>query len=203
MTHSDNVNIGAGDNESQNEVALQVAQHIQSIIELIGENPAREGLVKTPLRAAKALLYNTNGYKRDAQNIIRSAIFAHDGSQMVIVKDIEFYSLCEHHMLPFYGTVSIGYIPDGKIVGLSKLARTVDVFARRLQVQERLTGQICDAINQAMPNKGVIVVCRAVHMCMMMRGVEKKQSATVTMHYCGEFSSAAMRSEFMAQLRVQ
>ncbi len=179
----------------------KIAAHYRAILELIGEDPNREGLVKTPERAAKALLENTRGYHQDAEQIISSAIFEHPGSQMVIVKDIEFYSLCEHHILPFYGTVSIGYIPDGKIVGLSKMARTVDAFARRLQVQERLTSEICDAVDRTLPNRGVIVTCRAAHMCMKMRGVEKQESTTVTMQYRGEFEDVKLRDEFFSLLR--
>lgn len=201
MTDSDNENSTLGAQPSE-AVVSEVAKHISSILELIGEDPGREGLVKTPERAARALLHNVKGYRQDAQQIIRTAVFGHEGSQMVIVRDIEFYSLCEHHILPFFGTVSIGYIPDGKIVGLSKLARAVDAYARRLQVQERLTGQICQAVSQALPNKGVIVLCRADHMCMRMRGVEKQQSQTMTVHYTGDFSNAQLRSEFMAQLRM-
>ncbi len=181
----------------------KIAEHYRAILQLIGEDPTREGLVKTPRRAAKALLENTRGYRQDAEAIIASAVFQHPGSQMVIVKDIEFYSLCEHHILPFFGKVSVGYIPDGKIVGLSKLARTVDAYARRLQVQERLTGEICDAVDRALPNKGVIVVCQAAHLCMKMRGVEKQESTTVTMHYKGAFEDVRLRQEFFELLRQQ
>ena len=178
----------------------QIASHYKAILELIGEDTAREGLLKTPRRAAKALLANTRGYKQAASGIIGSAVFAHPGSQMVIVKDIEFYSLCEHHILPFYGTVSVGYIPDGKIVGLSKLARTVEAYARRLQVQERLTSEICDAVKAAMPTKGVIVKCEAAHLCMKMRGVEKQESTTVTLQYSGAFEDVTLRNEFFSLL---
>lgn len=185
------------DNSLDTQFIDKIASHFKAILELIGENPEREGLLKTPYRAAKALLANTCGYRKDASDIIKSAIFTHPGSEMVIVKDIEFYSLCEHHILPFFGTVSIGYIPDGKIVGLSKLARTVDAFARRLQVQERLTSDICDAIARELPTKGVIVKCQAEHLCMKMRGVEKQQAKTVTMQYRGAFEDVALRSEFL------
>ena len=142
-------------NEEQVE---KLASHIKAIIELLGEDPEREGLLKTPQRAAKALIDNTSGYQSNADQLIKQALFAHEGDEMVIVKDIEFYSLCEHHILPFYGTISIGYIPNGEIVGLSKLARVVETFARRLQVQERLTSQVCQAVAQNIKNKGVIVV---------------------------------------------
>ncbi len=173
-----------------------IAQHFKAIIELLGEDPDREGLVKTPMRAAKAMLENTRGYSQDGQAIVRSAIFEHPGSQMVIVKDIEFYSLCEHHILPFFGKVSVGYIPKGEIVGLSKLARLVDVYSRRLQVQERMTSEICLALDEALASSGVIVVCEAQHLCMKMRGVEKQDSSTVTMHYTGDFERVELRNEF-------
>lgn len=180
------------------ELAEKIAWHYREILRLIGEDPDREGLIKTPIRAAKAMLDITQGYRTDALEIARKAIFSHDGSQMVIVKDIEFYSMCEHHILPFFGKVSIGYIPDGKMIGLSKLARIVDTFARRLQVQERLTAQICNLLAEALPNKGVIVSCRAEHLCMKMRGVEKQDSATVTFDYCGQFADdPSLRQEFM------
>ncbi len=178
-----------------------IAQHIKAIIELLGEDCNREGLVKTPRRAAKALLENTRGYRQDGQTIVRSAIFEHPGSQIVIVKDIEFYSLCEHHILPFFGKVSVGYIPDGEIVGLSKLARLVDVYSRRLQVQERLTREICTTLDESLSQHGVIVVCEAQHMCMKMRGVEKQDSSTVTMHYTGDFASIELRNEFFDLLK--
>ncbi|MBD5180930.1 GTP cyclohydrolase I FolE [bacterium] len=180
------------------ELAEKIAWHYREILRLIGEDPDREGLVKTPMRAAKAMLDITQGYRTDALEIASKAIFQHDGSQMVIVKDIEFYSMCEHHILPFFGKVSIGYIPDGKMIGLSKLARIVDTFARRLQVQERLTAQVCRLLDEALPNKGVIVSCRAEHLCMKMRGVEKQDSSTVTFDYCGQFADdPGLRLEFM------
>lgn len=175
----------------------QIASHIEAILKLIGEDPEREGLVKTPRRAAKALLDNTCGYEGSASALVRSAMFEHSGSNVVVVKDIEFYSLCEHHVLPFYGKVSIGYIPSGHIVGLSKLARVVEVYARRLQVQERLTAQVCDAVYEHLAAKGVIVVCEAAHMCMKMRGVEKQESTTVTMQYRGAFEDVNLRREFL------
>lgn len=182
----------------------QLAYHYREILRLIGEDPDREGLLKTPVRAAKALIDVTSGYTADAEAMARKAIFSHDGTGMILVRDIEFYSLCEHHILPFFGKVTIGYIPDGKIIGLSKLARITDVFARRLQVQERLTQQICEFLTGAIPNKGVIVACTAQHLCMKMRGVEKQESATTTMEYSGLFAEdSALRSEFMTLADIQ
>lgn len=180
------------------ELTEQIAHHYREILKLIGEDPEREGLVKTPVRAAKAILDITQGYRTDPMQIAKKAVFEHAGSQIVIVKDIEFYSMCEHHILPFFGQVSIGYIPKGKMIGLSKLARIVDNFARRLQVQERLTAQVCDLLDKAIPNDGVIVACRAEHLCMKMRGVEKQDASTVTFDYCGRFADdASLRREFM------
>jgi len=179
-----------------------LASHIRAIIGILGENPDREGLVKTPVRAAKALWYATQGYRIEPGTIMTQALFSHEGSQMVVVKDIEYYSMCEHHILPFFGRVSVGYIPDGRIVGLSKLARIVDVFARRLQVQERLTAQICEQVLKDVGAKGVIAVCTGEHMCMKMRGVEKQDASTTTMHYNGVFATdAALRAEFLAAIR--
>lgn len=176
----------------------QIAEHYRAIIELIGEDPEREGLVKTPTRAAKALLENTRGYAEQPAVILRAAMFEHEGSEIVIVKDIEFYSLCEHHLLPFFGKISIGYIPDGHIVGLSKLGRIVDSFSRQFQVQERLTAEICDLLCQEL-SEDVIVTCEAQHMCMKMRGVEKQGATTVTMQYRGAFEdNPALRAEFLA-----
>lgn len=178
-----------------------LASHIKAIIELLGEDPAREGLIKTPVRAAKALLYITRGYRQDADAIINNAIFTHEGSRMVVVKDIEFYSMCEHHILPFFGKVSIGYIPSGKTIGLSKLARLVDFYARRLQVQERMTAQICDIVMDKLGAKGVIVVCNGEHLCMKMRGVEKQCSTTTTVECAGIFDTdPALRKEFFDTL---
>lgn len=180
----------------------EIAAHYREILRLIGEDPDREGLVNTPVRAAKALIDNTIGYSQDALAMARKAIFEHEGSRIVIVKDIEFYSTCEHHILPFFGKVSVGYIPKGKMLGLSKLARVVDVFARRLQVQERMTGQICKLISDALPNDGVIVRCSAGHLCMKMRGVEKQESDTVTYDYTGRFADEpALRDEFIRLLQ--
>lgn len=185
------------------ETINEIAGHLKEVIRLLGEDVDREGLLKTPRRAAKALLHNTSGYSQNADEVLNAAVFTHPGSEIVIVKDIEFYSLCEHHMLPFYGHVSVGYIPDGKIVGLSKIARVVDVFARRLQVQERFTDQLCEEIYKVLPTRGVIVTCEAHHMCMKMRGVEKQDSTTVTMQCRGEFESSELRREFYNLLRGQ
>lgn len=179
----------------------EIATHLEAILKLLGEDTQREGLIKTPVRAAKALLDISAGYDTNPLETARKAVFDHDGSAMVIVKNIEFYSTCEHHILPFFGTVSVGYLPKGKILGLSKLARVVDAYARRLQVQERLTGQICRLIDEAVPNNGVIVWCQAQHLCMKARGVEKQESVTTTLDYTGLFKDdAALRSEFLSQI---
>lgn len=175
-----------------------IASHYREILKLIGEDPTREGLVKTPERAAKALLDATCGYAADVDAIAQKAIFEHKGRGMVMVRGIEIYSLCEHHILPFFGTVTVAYIPKGKIIGLSKLARIANAFARRLQVQERLTSQICDFLSHAIPNDGVMVLCVARHLCMQMRGVEKQLSETSTVEYSGAFADdAALRDEFL------
>lgn len=179
----------------------KIAEHYRAIIQLIGENPDREGLVKTPRRAAKALLENTRGYQEQPAHILRAAMFQHSGSEIVIVKDIEFYSLCEHHLLPFFGKVSIGYIPHGTIVGLSKLGRIVDSYSRQFQVQERLTAEICDLLVDEL-SSDVIVTCEAQHMCMKMRGVEKQGAATVTMQYRGSFDqNPTLRAEFLSLIK--
>lgn len=186
------------------QIIQELASHYESIIRLLGDDPERRGLEKTPLRAAKAMYYAMKGYRENADEILRSAIFDYAGSKMVIVKDIEFYSFCEHHILPFFGTVSVGYIPDGEMIGLSKLARLVDVYARRMQVQERLCADICDALSRNLRNKGVIVACNAQHMCMKLRGVEKQNSSTTTIEYSGAFAEdAGMRNEFMELLKVK
>ncbi|MDE5919408.1 MAG: GTP cyclohydrolase I FolE [Duncaniella sp.] len=175
----------------------EIAGHYAEIIRLLGEDTSREGLIKTPMRAAKAMAYVTRGYRQDADTIINGAIFTHEGSKMVVVKDIEFYSLCEHHILPFFGRISIGYIPNGKTIGISKLARLVDFYARRLQVQERLTKQVCDIIAEKLGATGVIVVCTADHLCMKMRGVEKQQAATSTIETFGLFADKPeLRADF-------
>ena len=167
-------------------------------LELVGEDPARDGLLKTPARVAKAMAFLTRGYALDARSVIGDALFEVDSEQMVLVRDIELYSLCEHHMLPFFGKAHIAYIPNGRVVGLSKLARVVDVFARRLQVQERLTEEIAGALDEVLQPRGVGVVVEAAHMCMMMRGVEKQNSQTVTSALRGVFKDDAMtRAEFL------
>lgn len=169
----------------------------KNILNLIGEDPEREGLQKTPERIAKAMQYMTQGYQADAVAILNSAKFHEPMNEMVIVKDIELYSMCEHHMLPFIGKAHIAYIPNGWITGLSKIARVVDVFARRLQVQERLTVQIMDAIRESLNPLGVAVVIEAKHLCMMMRGVQKQNSVTTTSAFFGEFEKESTRSEFV------
>lgn len=171
--------------------------HYRDILTLIGEDPTREGLIKTPHRVGKALQYITHGYNLDPKSIIQSALFNENHSEMIIVKDIELFSMCEHHMLPFYGKAHVAYIPNGKITGLSKIARVVDAYARRLQVQERLTTQIRDCIQEALEPLGVAVVIEAKHMCMMMRGVQKQNSVTTTSSFTGEFEKQATRSEFV------
>lgn len=184
-------------------IVNQIAEHYREILRLIGEDPSREGLVKTPIRAAKAIIDITAGYRQDAVEVAKKAVFEHAGSSIVIVKNIEFYSMCEHHILPFFGKVSIGYIPKGKMIGLSKLARIVDVYARRLQVQERLTAEVCNLLAETLPNDGVIVTCTAEHLCMKMRGVEKQDSATTTMEYTGKFADdIRLREEFLRLLKA-
>ena len=174
-----------------------LASHYKEVLTLLGEDPEREGLQKTPMRVAKAMQVLTRGYSQDPHKVLTDALFKEDYNQMVLVKDIDVFSLCEHHILPFFGRVTVGYIPDGKIVGLSKLPRVVDAFARRLQVQENLTAQICSAVAAAIPTKGVIVACTAEHLCMKMRGVEKQQSETTTIEYTGTFATdPALRAEF-------
>jgi GTP cyclohydrolase I len=179
------------------EVVLNIANHYKEILGAIGEDPKREGILKTPERAAKALQYLTHGYDLDAAEILKSAMFKEDYSQMVIVKDIEVYSLCEHHLLPFFGKAHIAYIPNGHIVGLSKIPRVVDVFARRLQVQERLTNEIRDCIQDTLNPAGVAVVIECKHMCMSMRGIQKQNSVTTTSAFTGAFSHNETRSEFL------
>lgn len=176
----------------------ELAFHYKEILRLIGEDPNREGLLDTPVRVAKAIQFLTHGYGKDAKEIIRSATFTEEYSQMVLVKDIEVYSLCEHHMIPFIGRAHVAYIPNGKITGLSKLARVVDAFSRRLQVQERLTMQIKDAIQDALDPLGVAVVIEAKHLCMAMRGVEKQDSVTTTSDFTGAFlNNLKTREEFL------
>lgn len=186
-------------NNNRDDIVVEaIASHYKEILRLIGEDPEREGLKKTPLRAAKALYDITRGYRQNPSEIASQAIFEHSGSQIIIVKDIEFYSMCEHHILPFFGNMAVGYIPDGKIIGLSKLARIVDCYAKRLQVQERLTSEVCRLLTDELPNKGVIVACEAQHLCMKMRGVEKQDSSTVTFDCSGKFESdPSLRQEFL------
>ena len=166
----------------------ELAAHYRNILTLIGEDPEREGLQKTPMRVAKAMQVLTRGYQMDAHEVLRQALFKEDYSQMVIVKDIDFFSLCEHHMIPFYGKVHVAYIPNGYITGLSKIARVVDIYSHRLQVQERMTLQIKECIQQTLKPLGVMVVVEARHMCMQMRGVEKQNSITTTSDFCGSFN---------------
>lgn len=176
----------------------EIAGKVKSVLELIGEDPNRQGLEKTPERVAKAYEFLTQGYQKDIKKVINGAIFNEKYDEMVIVKDIDFFSLCEHHMLPFYGKVHVAYIPDGKIVGLSKIPRIVEVFARRLQVQERMTTEIADTLQEHLEPRGVAVVAEGYHMCMMMRGVEKQNSLTTTSAMRGIFKNdARTRAEFL------
>jgi GTP cyclohydrolase I len=181
-----------------NKITENIADFYRDIIGKLGEDPHREGLLKTPERVAKALQFLTSGYQQDAAKILRGAMFKEEYSEMVIVKDIELYSMCEHHILPFFGKAHVAYIPNGHIVGLSKIPRVVDVFARRLQVQERLTHQILDAIQETLNPLGVAVVIEARHMCMMMRGVQKQNSVTTTSAFTGVFKDdEKTRNEFL------
>ncbi len=175
----------------------ELASHYKQILTLLGEDTEREGLVKTPMRVAKAMQVLTRGYEMDAHKVLTDALFKEDYSQMVIVKDIDFFSLCEHHMLPFYGKAHVAYIPNGYITGLSKIARVVDIYAHRLQVQERMTQQIKDCIQETLKPLGVMVVIEAKHMCMQMRGIEKQNSITTTSDFSGAFNQAKTRQEFM------
>ena len=178
-----------------------IAQHVEQLLIHMGEDPTREGLVRTPHRVGEAMQFLTQGYKQDPEAILRAALFEEDYRQMVVVKDITFYSLCEHHLLPFFGKVHVAYIPNGKITGLSKIARGVDVFARRLQVQERLTTQIKECIQQTLNPLGVMVVVEAEHLCMQMRGVQKQNSVTTTSDFTGAFNRPETREEFMNLIR--
>jgi len=175
----------------------EIEKSYYEILDRLGEDPSREGLIKTPLRAAKAMQFLTSGYGMDPNEILTSAMFKEEYSEMVLVKEIELYSLCEHHILPFFGKAHIGYIPNGHIVGLSKLPRVVDVFARRLQVQERLTHEILNCIQSTIQPLGAAIVIEARHMCMMMRGVQKQNSVTTTSAFTGEFRNEETRSEFL------
>ena len=179
----------------------ELASHYKQVLTLLGEDPEREGLEKTPMRVAKAMQVLTRGYTQDPHKVLTDALFEEKYNQMVIVKDIDFFSMCEHHMLPFYGKAHVAYIPNGYITGLSKIARVVDIFSHRLQVQERLTEQIMQCINDTLKPQGVMVVIEAKHMCMQMRGVEKQNSITTTSAYSGVFESSKTRNEFMDLLR--
>ncbi len=179
------------------ELINNLSIHYQGVLKQIGENPNREGLLKTPERVAKAMLYLTQGYDLNAKEILTSAMFKEEYSQMVVVKDIEVYSMCEHHMLPFFGKAHVAYIPNGHVVGLSKIPRVVDVFARRLQVQERLTNEIRDCIQDTLQPLGVGIVIECRHLCMSMRGVQKQNSVTTTSAFTGEFLKEKTRAEFL------
>lgn len=187
-------------NPNNSDPQQELQDHYQAILQLLGEDANREGLIKTPERVAKAMQFLTQGYTQSSEDILRGAMFQEDYKQMVIVRDIDFYSMCEHHMLPFFGKVHIGYIPNGYITGLSKLPRVVNVFARRLQVQERLTTEIKECIQNTLNPLGVIVVIEAQHMCMQMRGVEKQHSFTTTSDFTGAFKEAKTREEFMQHI---
>ncbi|MDR0185215.1 GTP cyclohydrolase I FolE [Prevotella brunnea] len=180
-----------------------LAAHYKEVLTLLGEDPNREGLEKTPLRVAKAMQILTRGYTQDPHKVLTDALFEEKYNQMVIVKDIDFFSMCEHHMLPFYGKVHVGYIPNGHITGLSKVARVIDIFSHRLQVQERLTEQIKDCIQDTLHPLGTMVIIEAKHMCMQMRGVEKQNSITTTSAFSGAFNQAKTREEFMKLLRSE
>ena len=182
---------------SQESGVEELAAHYHQILTLLGEDPEREGLLKTPMRVAKAMQVLTRGYQMDAHKVLTDALFREDYSQMVIVKDIDFFSLCEHHMLPFYGKAHVAYIPNGYITGLSKIARVVDIYAHRLQVQERMTQQIKDCIQETLKPLGVMVVVEARHMCIQMRGIEKQNAITTTSDFSGAFNQAKTRQEFM------
>ena len=186
----------------QQSVTDQIAAHYKEILRLLGEDVEREGLIKTPQRVAKAMQFITQGYYQKPEEILRSAIFHEDYHQMVLVKDIEFYSMCEHHMLPFFGKVHVAYIPNGKVVGLSKLARTVEVFAKRPQIQEQLTEQIADALMEYLKPQGAIVMMEAEHMCMTMRGIKKTGSKTVTFSMKGVFEeNEALVNRFLTLVK--
>jgi len=180
------------------QITQNISGYYTEMISMLGEDIHRDGLAKTPERAAKAMQFLTQGYDQDASAILRSALFKEDYSEMVIIKDIELYSLCEHHLLPFFGKAHVAYIPNGYVVGLSKIPRVIDVFARRLQVQERMTHEILHAIDDALKPLGVAVVIEAAHMCMMMRGVQKQNSSTTTSAFTGEFKNLETRNEFLS-----
>jgi GTP cyclohydrolase I len=180
-----------------NKKTEKIAFHYKEIIRLLGENTEREGLLKTPSRVSKAMQFLMNGYEQDPEEIIRSAMFSEDYRQMVIVKDIDFYSMCEHHMLPFFGKAHVAYIPNHHITGLSKIARVVEVYARRMQLQERMTTQIKECIQKTLNPLGVMVILEAQHLCMQMRGIQKQHSITTTSDFTGVFQQAKTREEFM------
>ncbi|MGA3024554.1 MAG: GTP cyclohydrolase I FolE [Bryobacteraceae bacterium] len=181
-----------------------ITAYMKGILEQLGEDPSREGLVQTPQRAAKALRYLTSGYETDVESIVNGALFTHECDEMVIVRDIEFFSMCEHHLLPFFGKIHVGYLPDRKVIGLSKIPRIVDMFARRLQLQERLTQQVAETLRDVLQPRGVAVICEARHFCMMMRGVEKQHSGTMTSSMLGAFRSRKeTRDEFLSLVRKQ
>ena len=184
-------------------ITSDLANHYEEVLKQIGEDPNREGLLKTPERVAKAMQFLTHGYDINPDDLVKQAIFHEEYSEMVIVKDIEVYSLCEHHMLPFFGKAHVAYIPDGKIVGLSKIPRVVDAYSRRLQVQERLTIEIRDCIQRTLNPKGVAVVIECSHMCMQMRGVQKQNSATTTSAFSGEFLTPVTRKEFISLISTK
>lgn len=186
---------------SAEEKQVELAKHYHAILQLLGEDASREGLLKTPTRVAKAMQFLTKGYEQDPKEVLRSAMFHEEYRQMVIVKDIDFYSLCEHHMLPFYGKAHVAYIPNKHITGLSKVARVVEIFARRLQIQERMTTQIKECIQETLNPLGVMVVIEAQHLCMQMRGVEKQNSITVTSDFTGIFKEAKTREELMTLIQ--
>ncbi len=190
-------------NLSDDERISKIAEHYKAILELLGEDTGREGLLKTPLRAAKAMASLTSGYSQNPDEILRSALFKEDyggDGQMVVVKDIEFYSFCEHHILPFFGKVHIGYIPNEYVTGLSKLARVVNVFARRLQLQERFTTELCQCLQNTLSAQGVMVMVESRHLCMQMRGVEKQGTITTTCSYTGVFKELSRREEFFSMI---
>lgn len=187
--------------ETTDKIQEELQQLFYRELELLGENPNREGLLKTPSRVAKSMQFLTRGYRMNPTNVLKSAMFKENYRQMVIVKDIDFFSLCEHHMLPFYGKAHVAYIPNGYITGLSKIARIVDIFARRLQVQERLTTQIKECIQDALSPLGVMVVIEARHLCMQMRGVEQQNSLTTTSDFTGAFNDIKTRNEFLQLIK--
>lgn len=180
----------------------ELAGHYKEVLSLLGEDPSREGLEKTPMRVAKAMQVLTRGYTQDAHKVLTDALFEEKYNHMVVVKDIDFFSMCEHHILPFYGKAHVAYIPNGHVTGLSKIARVVDIFSHRLQVQERLTEQIKNCIEETLHPQGVMVVLEAKHMCMQMRGVEKQDSITVTNAYSGVFEKAETRTEFLSMINI-